>query len=652
MKRIFIAFIFFLAINAVYAQRNHADSLIAKIESTDDPRQIEALLGQLERFDDNFALLKKGKADLARFVNSTRPQKEERALLMICRAAFILHDSPVLLETALRGIRISRDAKDTMYLDYFLHGAGLSYIYERDYRNSANYFIAAGQTALAGKDTADAIFDFSNLETSYVHLKKLDSARFITKRDISLANRLPVPEKWHPLYISMGDMGEVLTNMGRLDSALVYYHQAYEIAKRQVQSPEVSYLENNMAKTFMQTAQPDSALKYELDAYRRANATKIWEFITNAAGTLSKLYEGRDDKKSIFYLKEQVAANDSATANEKSRNFQLIADRDQQREQDLKNTTAAYRANIRFYGVIAVLAVVGIIVVLLLIAYRRQQTVNRLLQSQKKRTEEAMQKLLSTQQQLIQSEKMASLGELTAGIAHEIQNPLNFVNNFSEVSVELLGELKEQAQAGNNEDVISIASDLSQNLEKINHHGKRAGFIVKGMLQHSRTNTGERQLTNINVLAEEFLKLSYQGLRAKDKNFNAEMVTYFGPDLPVVNVARQDIGRVLVNLFNNAFYAVNQKSKTSGAGYKPEVSVTTSTENGQVIIKVKDNGIGIPDAIKDKIMQPFFTTKPTGEGTGLGLSLTYDMVVNGHGGKLTVDTKEGEFTEFKISIPK
>jgi len=258
--------------------------------------------------------------------------------------------------------------------------------------------------------------------------------------------------------------------------------------------------------------------------------------------------------------------------------------------------------------------------------------------------------LKATQTQLIQSEKMASLGELTAGIAHEIQNPLNFVNNFSEVSVELLEELKEEVKAGHNEDVIAIAADLSQNLEKINHHGKRADAIVKGMLQHSQVGSGSKEPTNINAIADECMRLSYHGVRSKDKSFNAEMVTHFDSALPKINVIPQDIVRVMLNLFNNAFYAVNQKQKKAGDDYRPEVSVTTSSENYRVIIKVKDNGIGIPDAIKDKIMQPFFTTKPTGEGTGLGLSLTYDMVVKGHGGSIEVDTKEGEYTEFTIKL--
>jgi signal transduction histidine kinase len=259
--------------------------------------------------------------------------------------------------------------------------------------------------------------------------------------------------------------------------------------------------------------------------------------------------------------------------------------------------------------------------------------------------------LKATQAQLIQSEKMASLGELTAGIAHEIQNPLNFVNNFSEVSAELISELKEELNNGDINEAVAIATDVEQNLVKIRHHGKRADGIVKGMLEHSRASTGQKEVTDINKLADEYLRLAYHVLRAKDKSFNAELIIHFDEKLPAVNVIPQDIGRVLLNLFNNAFYAVNQKQKNGDADYKPEISVSTSEENGSIIIKVKDNGGGIPDAIREKIMQPFFTTKPTGEGTGLGLSLSYDIVVKGHGGKLDVETEPGLYTEFKITLP-
>jgi len=252
----------------------------------------------------------------------------------------------------------------------------------------------------------------------------------------------------------------------------------------------------------------------------------------------------------------------------------------------------------------------------------------------------------------VQAEKMASLGQLTAGIAHEIQNPLNFVNNFSEVSAELTNELKEELKNGNTEDAIAIADDLEKNLNKIQHHGKRADSIVKGMLEHSRNSAGERQPVNINTLAEEFLRLSYHGMRAKDQAFTSEIVTGFTAEKIIVNGVQQDIGRVMLNLFNNAFYAVNQKQKTNVENYKPTVEVRTEVKGDLAVVTVRDNGNGIPLNIKDKIMQPFFTTKPAGEGTGLGLSLSYDIIVNGYSGSIDINTKEFEYAEFKITLPR
>jgi signal transduction histidine kinase len=264
---------------------------------------------------------------------------------------------------------------------------------------------------------------------------------------------------------------------------------------------------------------------------------------------------------------------------------------------------------------------------------------------------QSLNELKSTQSQLIQREKMASLGELTAGIAHEIQNPLNFVNNFSEVNTELLEEMALEIEKGDLAEVKIIAGDIRTNQEKICQHGKRADFIVKGMLQHSRTSTGEKQLTNMNALCDEFLKLSYHGMRAKDKSFNAETITNFDPNLPKANVVQQDFGRVMLNLVNNAFYAVNEKAKTADPNYKPLVQLSTAQKDGHVEIKVKDNGSGFSENIKEKIFQPFFTTKPTGQGTGLGLSLSYDIVVKEHGGNIAVSSTEGEGSEFVVSVP-
>ena len=262
--------------------------------------------------------------------------------------------------------------------------------------------------------------------------------------------------------------------------------------------------------------------------------------------------------------------------------------------------------------------------------------------------------LKATQNQLIQSEKLASLGELTAGIAHEIQNPLNFVNNFSELSVDLVKELKEEIEKPkqDKEYIGELFDDLGQNQEKINHHGKRASSIVKGMLEHSRTSSGEKELTDINALADEYLRLSYHGLRAKDSTFNADFKTDFDENLPKIAVIPQDMGRVLLNLINNAFWAVNERSKKGETGFEPKVTVSTQlTANSQLLIAIKDNGTGMSEDIKAKIFQPFFTTKPTGQGTGLGLSLAYDIITKGHGGDLKVETSEGEGSKFIIQLP-
>jgi two-component system, NtrC family, sensor kinase len=264
--------------------------------------------------------------------------------------------------------------------------------------------------------------------------------------------------------------------------------------------------------------------------------------------------------------------------------------------------------------------------------------------------ETALTKLKATQAQLIQSEKMASLGELTAGIAHEIQNPLNFVNNFSEINKELIVEMKQAMRSGNAGEANSIAKNIEENEDKINFHGKRADAIVKGMLQHSQSNTGKEEPSDLNALADEYLRLSYHGVRAKDKSFNAFLKTDFDEKIGNIKIIPQDIGRVLLNLYNNAFYAVNEKNKLMNGSYEPIVSVSTRKIDNYIEIRVKDNGNGIPGKIMDKIFQPFFTTKPTGQGTGLGLSLSYD-IVKANGAELKVESKEEQGAEFVVRIP-
>ncbi|MFD2933172.1 sensor histidine kinase [Spirosoma flavum] len=284
---------------------------------------------------------------------------------------------------------------------------------------------------------------------------------------------------------------------------------------------------------------------------------------------------------------------------------------------------------------------------------RAKQLANHQLSEQKEALQLTLAQLKTTQTQLIQSEKMASLGELTAGIAHEIQNPLNFVNNFSEVSTELVNELIESRQhVQRNEELENeLLEDVQQNLQKISQHGSRASAIVKGMLEHARPSGGQKELTDLNALTEEYLKLAYHGIRAKDKSFDAKLTTVFDSGLSPVTVVPQEVGRVLLNIFNNAFYAVQKRQQSNPLDYHPEVAVKTSKDANQIKIKVRDNGSGIPEPIKQKIFQPFFTTKPTGQGTGLGLSLSYDIITKGHGGALTVESEEGQFTEFTIALP-
>ena len=341
---------------------------------------------------------------------------------------------------------------------------------------------------------------------------------------------------------------------------------------------------------------------------------------------------------------------------------------DKERQEKIEVEKIAYQNRMKQYGLLAGFATAIMIGFMLYRNNLREKKDKKLLQEkneevnlQKNKAENALTILKATQNQLIQSEKLASLGELTAGIAHEIQNPLNFVNNFSELSVDLTKDLNAEITKKPIDEVYmkEIMHDLTANQEKINLHGKRASSIVKGMLEHSRASTGKKELTDINKLADEYFRLSYHGLRAKNKDFNAEMITHFDETIPKIEIVPQDVGRVILNLINNAFYAVNEKRilddgrRTTDAGkkYEPTVTVSTKKLDNAIEISVKDNGTGMPKAVRAKVFNPFFTTKPLGQGTGLGLSLAYDIITKGHGGELKVESAEGEGAEFIIHLP-
>jgi signal transduction histidine kinase len=377
-----------------------------------------------------------------------------------------------------------------------------------------------------------------------------------------------------------------------------------------------------------------------------AKSSQFESVVSKGYTQLASIYEQqKNESLALSYLKKGKSIKDSINDAfiSKITQFQNIDFEEQLRLNKIVEAQSSFQNKLIVIGLIAVLLIFILIAILQYRNNRQKQKANGVLET-------TLTNLKSTQTQLIQSEKMASLGELTAGIAHEIQNPLNFVNNFSEVNKELLVEMKDEMQKGNYDSIKDIIEDVIGNEEKINHHGKRADAIVKGMLQHSRSSSGVKEPTDINTLCDEYVRLSYHGLRAKDKSFNTAFKTEFDDAIGKINIVPQDIGRVLLNLFNNAFYAVNEKKKQQNENYEPTVSVSTTKKNHQVEIVVSDNGNGVPQNIIDKIFQPFFTTKPTGQGTGLGLSLSYD-IVKAHGGEITLDSIEKEGTTFIIHLP-
>lgn len=468
----------------------------------------------------------------------------------------------------------------------------------------------------------------------------------------------------HQLSTTSYYIGSTFAALSQRDSALMYFRRSLSFQSK-FHEGRVYY---GLASIFKDSNKLDSAIFYAKKALTRSNENQLLPVTVLSAQLLSELYEKKNDlKEALYYNKIATAEKDSLFNQEQVRQIERLAYDAKERELMTQRRIEIHQADledkIKIYGLSTLLFVVLLVLFFLYRNNKIKHKANQILHNQKEeidtqraKAEKALQDLKATQAQLIQSEKLASLGELTAGIAHEIQNPLNFVNNFSELSIDLAQELKEEIEKVNipendKEYIDEIIGDLTQNQQKINQHGKRASSIVKGMLQHSRTSSGEKELTDINALADEYLRLSYHGLRAKDKNFNADFKIDCADNLPKISIVPQEIGRVLLNLFNNAFYAVKDVSHLQGVGHLGKVLVSTQQINNQIIIRVKDNGTGMSEATKAKIFQPFFTTKPTGEGTGLGLSLSYDIITKGHGGMLEVESIEGEGTTFIIKLP-
>ena len=495
----------------------------------------------------------------------------------------------------------------------------------------------------------------------YLKWKVLDSALFYAQKGYEISSHYPARGQVF-ISVTASTLANVYLKMGKVQLTREYFLHGIETDKN-FNAPLLRVrLFNNFARFYKSIGKMDSCIYYAEMAFQSCRNHQFGEQATDAANLVAQTYEqlGKPDS-ALKYTKIFIAAKDTIFNQSKLLQIQLLNFDEGQRQKDLQREINAareeYTNKVRYYVLIAT---AGIFLLLTLILYRNnrnKQIANKALEYQKReidqqrtKTENTLLELRATQAQLIQSEKMASLGELTAGIAHEIQNPLNFINNFSEINKELLVEMNEEMDKGNIGLAGKMAGDVIKNEGKILFHGKRADAIVKGMLQHSRSIGSLKEPTDINALADEYLRLSYHGLRARDKSFNAEMKTNYDQTIGNMNIIPQEIGRVFLNLFNNAFYAVSEKKKLLSEGFAPTVSITTKKVFNKVEIRVMDNGNGIPQKILDKIFQPFFTTKPTGQGTGLGLSMSYD-IVKAHGGEIKVNTNEGEFTEFVVQIP-
>jgi two-component system NtrC family sensor kinase len=637
---------------------------ISKIDSSNVLSMVE-LVNQYKYANADSALFYAQKAlSLSRKIKFH--EGEFRSLFMMGFALSLADNHSRALELELKALRISEKYNFTIGRGEVLNRLGVIYRETKDFSRSLFYHKQS-------KQLFDSLHNYYMAVTAEVHLGRAYYA--MNQPDSALYYCLMADKniiRYGAEFMSCSNLitlARLQSDKGNVQPALNYYQQSLLTGYSSGQY-FFTYKSNlEIAEIYQKAGQHDSCIYYAQRALNDAKKSSVGKSVAEVSLFLSSLYEKTNLALALNYQKMATAAI------QKTNNFgnlnaiqNLVAFDEEERQYELATSKAAYQNSVRQYALLAGLAVFLLIAFFLYRNNRQKQNANALLRHQKEEinkqkiiAEKALSELKSTQSQLIQSEKMASLGELTAGIAHEIQNPLNFVNNFSEVSNELIVEMNEELDKGDITEAKAIASDIKQNLEKINHHGKRADAIVKGMLQHSRTSTGQKKLTDINALTDEYLRLAYHGLVAKEKNFNAILKTDFDNTIGNINIIPQDIGRVLLNLINNAFYAVQQKQKDGSPEglttfeklstlYEPAVSICTKKVADKILICVKDNGNGIPQKIVDKIFQPFFTTKPTGQGTGLGLSLSYD-IIKAHGGEIKVESKEGVGSEFIIELP-
>ncbi|WP_345055310.1 tetratricopeptide repeat-containing sensor histidine kinase [Hymenobacter glaciei] len=553
------------------------------------------------------------------------------------------------LELFQQSLHIARATRDRALTAQNLRSIGIIYVYLRDRRQALSYYFQALKIGEQLHDERRVVIELSNIGLAYDVFGQLDSARLYQERALVLARRLRTPTN----YILYG-LGNEARRRGEVALARSYYYQSIAESKKVGHLRSLNFAYVGLAELYQQMGRPDSSIYYARLGCQVGRTNGFLRGVLNASTLLTQDFKRRGAADSALkYQSLMLVMKDTLFGQEKVMRLQNLNYREQQRAQQATAAQAALRARYRTFALVGVL--LGLLVLAAILARHASQQ-----RRAREALEQSLAELKTAQEQLVQREKMAFLGELTAGIAHELQNPLNFVKNFAEVSTGLVDEITGeqhdptgQGPARNAMLEAEILSGLKQNLQQISQHGQRATSIIKGMLEHSRTGTGPRETVNLNTLVHDSLRLAQQGLRTQDKGCEVQLTTTLASGLPPVSVVPLDMGRVLINLFTNAFYALQQcqYQQPAGTAYRPELTVTTQAVPGEVEVRIRDNGTGMPADVQARVFQPFFTTKPVGEGTGLGLSLSYDIVTTGHGGTLRVESREGEGTEFILTLP-
>ena len=607
------------------------------------------------------ALTGKGYAlmNMANYSGSLKTFLEAKSIAEDSIVVNVILPKEYLIQLAISGPYTPQAVRRKALIDLYFF---LSTLYENtnNHEQELHYLRRGLQNAKESGDSAAAGGMYYIMGRLYLTLNRLDSALLLEEKARVIGDAWNTKDApWVLLTL-----GKIHLARGEQAKAVGYLRWALTRSKESQYLRGVVVTNLLLSDICKMQGKSDSSYYYAYVALSVSKQLNIPDLLLRSDTTLAGLYKSaRQDDSTVKYQSLVIKLKDGIFNSNQQRQFQNIDFEEQQRRQEIETTRKTYRDQLRTLGLLAAIVVFLTVAIFLWRNNRQRQKAYSLLQRQKRETdlqkakvERALEDLTSAQAQLVHSEKMASLGELTAGIAHEIQNPLNFVNNFSEVNTELIDEMQTALRGGQFEAALNLSGNIRENESKIKLHGQRADAIVKSMLQHSHASTGQKEVVDINNLAAEYLRLSYNGIRAKDKSFKASVETEFDPELGTIRAVPQEIARTLLNIYNNAFYAVNERRmevslNSQASNYEPKVLVRTQRIGEKVEIRVKDNGNGISKKVLGKIFQPFFTTKPTGSGTGLGLSIAFDTITNGHDGNLSVETEEGGGAEFIIQLP-